>query len=66
MLVYLRGDGQQTYGTIPRFGERFTMTVEVFDPGRASGGGLRVQREYARRIVERLAGMEDAYFASRG
>ena len=66
MLVYLRGDGQHTYGTIPRFGECFTMTAEVFDPGRASGGGLRVQREYARRIVERLAALEDACLASRG
>jgi 1-acyl-sn-glycerol-3-phosphate acyltransferase len=66
MLVYLRGDGQQTYGTFPRFGERFTMTAEVFDPGRARGRGLRVQREYARRIVERLAALEDACLASRG
>ena len=66
MLIYLRGDGQETYGTIPRFGERITMTMEVFDPGRESGGGLRVQREYARRIVERLVEMEEAYFASRG
>jgi len=66
MLIYLRGNGQQTYGMIPRFGERFTMTAEVFDPGRESGGGLRVQREYARRIVERLAAMEEACFASRG
>jgi len=66
MLIYLRGDGQETYGTIPRFGERFTMTAELFDPGRASGGGLRVQREYARRIVERLAAVEDGCLASRG
>ena len=40
------------------------MTAELFDPGRESGGGLRVQREYARRIVERLAAMEDACLAS--
>lgn len=66
MLVYLRGDGQQAFGSIPRFGEHFTMTVEVFDPGVVDAGGLRRQREYARRIVERLAGMEDEYFAGRG
>jgi len=66
MLVYLRGDGQETYGSMPRFGEHFTMNVEQFDPGREEGGGLRLQREYARRIVERLAGMEDEYFAGRG
>ena len=66
MLVYLRGDGQAAFGTMPRFGEHFTMNVEVFDPGRGDGGGLRLQREYARRIVERLADMEDRYFAGRG
>lgn len=65
LLVYLRGDKQEAFGTIPRFGERFTMTVEVFDPGKLDGGGLRLQREYARRIVERLVGMEEEYFASR-
>jgi len=66
MLIYLRGRGQETYGTIPRFRERFTMAAEVFDPGRENGGGLRVQREYARRIVARLAAMEETFFASRG
>jgi len=65
LLVYLRGDDQEAFGMIPRFGERFTMSVEVFDPGKLDGGGLRLQREYARRIIERLAGMEEEYFASR-
>ncbi len=66
MLVYLRGDGQETWGSMPRPGELFTMKVEVFDPGRAEGGGLRLQREYSRRITERLAAMEEEYFAGRG
>lgn len=66
MLVYLRGDGQERYGSMPRFGERFTMAVEAFDPGVVAGAGLRRQREYARRIIERLAGMEEEYFAGRG
>ena len=65
LLVYLRGDGQEAFGTLPRLGECFTMTVEVFDPGKMEGAGLRIQREYARRIIERLAGMEEEYFASR-
>jgi 1-acyl-sn-glycerol-3-phosphate acyltransferase len=66
MLVYIRGDHQEKYGMMPCRGERFTMTAEVFDPGVVEGGGLRRQREYARRIIERLAGMEDEYFAGRG
>ena len=51
---------------MPRFGEHFTMNVEQFDPGGREGGGLRLQREYARRIIERLAEMEAEYFAGRG
>jgi 1-acyl-sn-glycerol-3-phosphate acyltransferase len=66
MLIYLRGDGQESYGTIPRFKERFTMAAELFDPERTEAGGLRVQREYARRIVERLALLEEVCLASRG
>ena len=66
LLVFLRGDGQKEYGNLPRIGDHFTMAVEAFDPGRAEGSGLRAQREYARRIVERLAGIEEAHFASLG
>jgi hypothetical protein len=42
------------------------MAVELYAPPREEGTGLRVQREYARQIVGRLADMEEAYFASRG
>jgi len=66
LLIYLRGDHQEGYGTIPRRGETFTMQVEAFDPRRIPGGGLRHQREYARQIVEKLARMEEAFFAARG
>jgi 1-acyl-sn-glycerol-3-phosphate acyltransferase len=66
LLIYLRGDHQEGYGTIPRRGETFTMQVEAFDPRRMPGGGLRHQREYARQIVEKLARMEETFFAGRG
>jgi len=65
LLVHLRGDRQQRYGTIPRYGETFTMQVEAFDPRRMAGGGLRIQREYARQIVDELARMDEVWFASR-
>jgi 1-acyl-sn-glycerol-3-phosphate acyltransferase len=66
LVVYLRGDGQKTYGGIPRFGERFTMAIEPLTPKRVKGAGLRAQRAYAAEIVEKLAAMEDSYFAARG
>ncbi len=63
MCVYLRGDRQNTFGDIPRFGERFTMNVETFRP-RTEYRGLRAQRDIAGQIVKRLARMEETYFAT--
>ncbi|MDD5722336.1 MAG: lysophospholipid acyltransferase family protein [Syntrophales bacterium] len=61
MCIYLRGDGQETYGGIPRFGERFTMQIEAFTP-EMEGTGLKAQRDCARQIVGRLARMEEDHF----
>ena len=61
MCIYLRGDGQDKYSNIPRFGERFTMRVEAFQP-RTENTGLKGQRECAKQIVEQLARMEKDYF----
>ena len=66
MLVYLRGDHQDQYGTMPCFGETFTMHVQALDMRRLDGGGLRRQREYARQVIERLARMEEGWLATRG
>jgi 1-acyl-sn-glycerol-3-phosphate acyltransferase len=66
LLVYLRGDRQWAYGAMPRWGETFTLQVESFDPRRMPGTGLRLQREYARQIVEKLARMDEAWFAGPG
>lgn len=66
MCLYLRGDGQSAYGTIPRYRERFTVMMETFMPERLEAGGLRAQRGYAAQIVGRLAEMEETYFAARG
>ncbi len=61
MCIYLRGDKQDTYGGIPRFGDHFTMKVETFTP-EMEGKGLKAQRDCAQQIVERLARMEEEYF----
>ncbi len=65
LCVYLRGDGQETFSGMPRFGETFTVKLEVFVPQKAAGNGLRAQRDYAGQIITRLAEMEEGYFASR-
>jgi hypothetical protein len=58
LCLYVRGDGQDTWSDYPRFGERFTVRMEVLEP-RAEGEGLRRQRAYARQIIETLARMEE-------
>ena len=63
MCIYLRGDKQDKYGLIPVWGEKFFIRMEVFSPLRSADGGLRAQREYAAQIINRLAQMEEKYFA---
>ncbi|MBW2599037.1 MAG: 1-acyl-sn-glycerol-3-phosphate acyltransferase [Deltaproteobacteria bacterium] len=61
MCVYLRGDGQKTYSSIPEFGEHFTMKIETFSPD-MKNRGLKAQRSCARQIVDHLSRMEKGYF----
>lgn len=65
MCIYLRGNKQDNYSVIPDWGDKFSVQIEVFSPERIEGSGLRVQREYATQIIERLARMEERYFALR-
>ena len=65
MCMYLRGDKQDNYSVIPAWGEKFSVEIEIFTPKHAEGSELRVQREYATQIIERLAQMEENYFALR-
>jgi 1-acyl-sn-glycerol-3-phosphate acyltransferase len=65
MCIYLRGDKQEHYSSIPKWGEKFSVQVEVFTPVPIEGSGLRMQREYATQIIDRLAQMEEKYFALR-
>ena len=65
MCMYLRGDKQDSYSIIPAWGEKFSIQIEIFTPKPAEGSELRVQREYATQIIDRLAQMEENYFALR-
>ena len=65
LCIYLRGDHQDRYSNIPRFGEHFTIAVEVLIPQRTELNGLRAQRHYAEQIINRLAQMEETYFEAR-
>jgi 1-acyl-sn-glycerol-3-phosphate acyltransferase len=65
LCMYLRGDKQDSYSVIPAWGEKFSVQMEVFTPEPIEGSDLRVQREYAKQIIDRLAQMEEKYFALR-
>ena len=65
MCMYLRGDKQAGYSIIPAWGEKFSVQMEVFTPEHVEGSDLRLQREYAIQIINRLAQMEEKYFVLR-
>jgi hypothetical protein len=65
MCLYLRGDRQKNYSAVPAWGDKFTVRMEVFTPQPVQGSELRVQREYATQIIDRLVKMEEEYFALR-
>lgn len=65
LCIYMRGDGQDTYSSLPKFGETFSVAAAECRPQTAYKG-LRAYRDYATQIIKQLAGMEAAYFASRG
>lgn len=64
LCVYLRGDRQLTYSTVPARGDSFYVDFELFRPV-SDHSGMRRSRDFANQIAERLAHMEEKYFARR-
>ncbi len=64
LCVYLRGDRQLTWSTVPVRGDSFHVDFEFFQP-ESLHRGMRRSRDLAQQIVARLARMEEEYFASR-
>ena len=62
LCLYLRGRRQDAKSSMPRRGDRFFVDAELVEP-RTTHSGLRAARDLATQIVQRLAGMEAAYFA---
>lgn len=65
LCVYLRGDAQRTYSTLPARGETFTMATRVIEP-RTALRGVRASRELAMQVIGQLVEMEQQYFERRG
>ena len=64
LCVYLRGDRQQTWSTVPARGDSFYINFEVGEL-HSDHSGMRRSRDFSRQIVDRLVGMEEEYFAGR-
>ena len=65
LCVYLRGDRQQTYSTVPTRGDTFTMATRVIEP-RTAHRGVRASRDLAMQVLEQLVEMEREHFEARG
>ncbi len=64
LCVYLRGDRQLTYSTVPARGDSFYVDFELFRPD-SNLRGIRRSRDFAHQIAERLVKMEERYLAHR-
>jgi 1-acyl-sn-glycerol-3-phosphate acyltransferase len=62
LCLYMRGRKQTGKTAVPKRGDRFFIDAELVEP-QTSHQGLRAARDLATQIVQRLAGMEEAYFA---
>jgi len=64
LCIYLRGDHQHTYSNLPRWGEKFSVLIDVIEPVPTELTGRRAHRHYASQSIQKLAMMEESYFAS--
>ena len=64
LVVYMRGDRQLSWSTVPAIGDSFYVDFEVVRP-HSERTGMRRSREYAQQIMDRLVDLEDKYFARR-
>ena len=64
LCVYLRGDRQETWSTVPARGDSFYIDFELIEP-HSNHRGMRRSRDFSQQIVDRLVSMEEEYFARR-
>jgi hypothetical protein len=62
--VYLRGDRQDTWSTVPARGDSFYIDFELIEP-HSDYVGMRRSKDFSQQIVDRLIGMETEYFSRR-
>lgn len=64
LCLYLRGEKQRTFTTLPAADQTFTLLMETFEPT-TDQQGLRGGRDLSQQIIAKIKAMEDGYFAAR-
>jgi 1-acyl-sn-glycerol-3-phosphate acyltransferase len=64
LCIYLRGDTQESWGSVPNMGDHFYIRMECFEP-KSDYRGARRSRDLAGQVVARLSHMEGVYFDGR-
>ncbi len=62
LCVYLRGERQVSWGSLPAKGDTMHVTVELLEPS-TTQTGLRAVRDLSRQVIEKLAEMEKGHFS---
>jgi len=63
VCVYMRGEEQTTYGSLPARGDRLHVRAEAIEPT-TKASGVRATKELARQIIEKLCELEAKHFAA--
>ncbi len=64
LCIYMRGDTQESFGSVPNMGDRISITMDCFEP-KSDSKGARRSRDLASQVVTRLSTLEGAYFDGR-
>lgn len=62
LCIYMRGRGQKTYSSVPRWGEELYFEMKTIKP-KSVYQGLRATRDLAKQVITQLKHMEQHYFA---
>ncbi|KPA12094.1 1-acyl-sn-glycerol-3-phosphate acyltransferase [Candidatus Magnetomorum sp. HK-1] len=61
LCIYMRGEGQKTYSTFPKFKDNFSIYISSYK-AESRFKGLRAYRDCSLQIIEKLIGMEKNHF----
>ncbi len=64
LCVYVRGDTQESWGSIPNMGDTFHVEIDCFEP-KSDAKGARRSLDLTKQVLGRIATMEEAYFDGR-